>query len=380
MVQPHTIWRMARPLDICIRGGGIVGNSLALLLARENLRVGILTSPQREATQADVRCYALNTRSRALLDNLGCWPAPGRATDVLEMHVRGDQGAEVHFRASQLDVQALASIVEAAALESQLGDAVRRQTQIEILSEPRAAGLTVVCEGRDSSMRSELGIEFPVTPYGQTAIASRIECELAHGQTAHQWFSDGNILAFLPVSGALGKEMALVWSVSANHARTLMEMTPADFCQALEAATQGCLGRLSLTGPRQTWSLQKAQALRWVGTHGGQAWALAGDAAHTVHPLAGQGLNLGLADVQALTQVLKSREYWRPVGDQRLLRRYERQRKAEVLPVSSAMDGLQQLFGRNHQVWQSLRNWGMNGFEHCGPLKQWVARQAMGIS
>jgi 2-polyprenyl-6-methoxyphenol hydroxylase-like FAD-dependent oxidoreductase len=105
---------------------------------------------------------------------------------------------------------------------------------------------------------------------------------------------------------------------------------------------------------------------------------LAGDAAHNVHPLAGQGLNLGLSDVAVLAKTLHEREYWRNVGDEKLLRRYERSRKAEVLVMDSAMDGLQRLFSRQGSGWQAARNWGMNGFEHSGLIKQWVARQAMG--
>lgn len=370
---------MTRALDICIRGDGIVGNSLALLLARENFRVGVVKDLRRNPAPADVRSYALNARSRSLLEAIRCWPDPLHATEVRAMHVQGDDGGELHFTAAALEVQALAWIVDAGALEARLGEAVRYQAQIEILSEPRAAGLTVVCEGRDSRTRAELGIEFPVSPYDQTAIACRLDGELEHEQTARQWFSGGDILALLPTDGPHGKSVALVWSVRPDRAAQLLALEPSDFCQALEAACQGCLGRLTLSSPRQTWSLQKAQALRWTGKHQGQAWALAGDAAHNVHPLAGQGLNLGLADAEVLTQLLKTREYWRSVGDQRLLRRYERQRKADVLPVTSTMDVLQQLFAREGSSWQSLRNWGMNGFERSGLLKRWVARQAMGI-
>src|SRR5665647_2761317 len=117
----------------------------------------------------------------------------------------------------------------------------------------------------------------------------------------------------------------------------------------------------------------------WIGRHEGHAWALAGDAAHNVHPLAGQGLNLGLSDVAALAATLHDREYWRAVGDEKLLRRYERSRKAELSAMSATMDGLQQLFSQNGAPLQALRNWGMNGFERSGPIKQWVARQAMGV-
>ena len=129
-----------------------------------------------------------------------------------------------------------------------------------------------------------------------------------------------------------------------------------------------------MASERAAWPLQLAQADRWCGP----GWVLAGDAAHTVHPLAGQGLNLGLADARELAQVLHEREYWRSVGDLKLLRRYERSRKADVLAMAGATDGLQQLFAQQAEPWATLRNWGMTGFDRSGPLKNWVARQAMG--
>ena len=142
-------------------------------------------------------------------------------------------------------------------------------------------------------------------------------------------------------------------------------------------------GRVVAVGERAAWPLQLAQASRWVGqgnTAGTvKAWALAGDAAHTVHPLAGQGLNLGLGDVAELVQVLRARDYWRSVGDARVLRCYERARKAASTAIGLATDGLQRVFAVESGALPVLRNWGMTGFENSGPLKQWVARQAMGF-
>ena len=144
---------------------------------------------------------------------------------------------------------------------------------------------------------------------------------------------------------------------------------------ASAAVASRLLGR-TLQGERASWPLQLARADHWVGP----GWALAGDAAHTVHPLSGQGLNLGLADVAELARVLKAREYWRSPGDLKLLRRYERARKADVLSTSLATDGLQQLFSLAGSPAQALRNWGMRGFDRSGPLKDWVARRAMGTT
>lgn len=373
---------MPQTFDVCIRGAGVVGHTLALLLAREKLRVALVTSPPPR--HADVRAYALSGASRQLLQALRCWPDPIHATAVTRMHVCGDQDGEVLFDATSQGVDALAWIVDVPALENRLAEAVRYQPQVELVSAPVPAALTAICEGRASSTRAQLGAGFDVTPYAQHAIATRLECELPHGQTARQWFSQGSILAFLPLEGEQGNSVAVVWSVPAQQVPALLALDDEDFAQHLHAASGGALGALRLTSERAAWPLQLAQAQRWCGAMapGGQdgqgSWVLAGDAAHNVHPLAGQGLNLGLGDVQALARVLGERADWRGLDDLRLLRRYERQRKADILPLGLVMDGLQQLFSRPEAPLQALRNWGMNNFERSGPLKDWITQRAMG--
>jgi 2-polyprenyl-6-methoxyphenol hydroxylase-like FAD-dependent oxidoreductase len=365
---------MAAPLDVCIRGAGIVGRTLALLLARDRLRVGLVSGPAAAPAAQDVRAYALNAASRDLLLRLRAWPDEQHATAVTAMDVRGDEGGRVQFSASREGAPALAWIVDVEALLSRLREAVRYQPQIEELAAPQPAALTVVCEGRGSATRDEFGVNFQVTSYPQRAIAARLTSEQSHGGTAHQWFDDGNVLGLLPLGGSVGNSLALVWSVQEPRADELMAMPAAEFEDRLQAACGNALGRMTLTSERMTWPLQRAQADRWCGT----GWALAGDAAHNVHPLAGQGLNLGLADAQTLAQVLHEREYWRSLGDEKLLRRYERARKADVLAMAWTTDGLQQLFAQPANAWAWVRNWGMRGFEHSGPLKSWVVRQAMG--
>lgn len=379
--MPPTMRRMTQSLDICIRGGGIVGRTLALLLARERLRVGLVARPAAAGSgvAADVRAYALNAKSKALLESVRCWPDAQHATEVLDMQVKGDAGGEVNFSADALKVPGLTWIVDVPALEAQLTDAVRFQPQIEVMDAPRPATLNVICEGKASSTRAELGVEFEVTRYPHRAIAARLQGELPHAQTARQWFSQGEVLAFLPIDGPQGRSVAVVWSVQESRAQALLDADPTDFCQQLQAASEGCLGALTLTSERSAWPLQMARARHWLGAQNGKTWALAGDAAHNVHPLAGQGLNLGLGDVAHLAQVLHGRDYWRSVGDLKLLRPYERARQAELLKTGAAMDGLQQLFSRDNSPVQAMRNWGMKGFERSGPLKTWVARQAMGF-
>lgn len=376
---------MAPTFDICIRGTGIVGRTLALLLARERLKVALVPAPApRSAAATDVRAYALNTASRSLLESLRSWPDAEHATAVKHMQVQGDRDGCVHFDAAPQGVEALAWIVDVPALEERLAQAVRFQPLVEVVDTPVAAPLTVVCEGRASTTRAEFGVHFDVTPYAQHAIATRVRCEHPHAQMARQWFLPQGILAFLPLGGAQGNSAAVVWSVPEDRVAALMALPAEAFAQELQTASQQALGKVQLIAERAAWPLQLAKADRWCGAAptGGAAarsWVLAGDAAHNVHPLAGQGLNLGLADVAALADVLRTRDYWRSVADLRLLRRYERQRKAALAAMGLATDGLQQLFARQEAPWQALRNWGMKGFERSGMLKDFVARQAMGM-
>ena len=377
---------MAQSFDVCIRGAGIVGRTLALLLARERLRVALVAAPRPATTPDDVRAYALNANSRRMLESLRTWPEAGHATAVRHMEVHGDVDGSVHFDAGAQEVDALAWIVDVPALEQRLAEAVRYQPQVEVVSEPVPAALTAVCEGRASATRTEFGVNFDVTPYPQHAIATRLRCELPHGQVARQWFSPQGILAFLPLEGEEGHSVAVVWSVDQNEAPNWINVEDAVFTETLQEISQGALGQLELQGPRMSWPLQQAVAQRWCGVMPGagesrqpMSWVLAGDAAHNVHPLAGQGLNLGLADVQTLARILQTRDEWRSCGDLKLLRRYERERKSGLIPVGLAMDGLQQLFSRPEAPLQALRNWGMRSFERSGLLKDWTARQAMGL-
>lgn len=377
---------MAQTFDICIRGTGVVGSTLALLLARDRLKVALLpASGPKNPAATDVRAYALNLASRQLLQSLRSWPDDEHATAVRRMQVQGDQDGAVQFDAAAQGVDALAWIVDVPALESGLAQAVRYQPHVEVVDAPVPAALTVVCEGRASSTRDEFGVNFQVTPYAQHAIATRLQCERPHGQVARQWFLPDGILAFLPLGGPDGNSVAVVWSVFQEQVVPLLALSPEEFAQRLQSASHDALGALQLSAERAAWPLQWAKADRWSGPMPSapgtamRSWALAGDAAHNVHPLAGQGLNLGLADAQALARVLHERDYWRSVGDVRLLRRYERERKAALLPMGVATDGLQQLFARPEGPIKALRNWGMKGFERSGPLKDFVARQAMGI-
>ena len=379
---------MSQSFDVCIRGDGVVGRSLALSLAQQRLRVALVVAPDRPSHDksplasghppADVRAYALNVASKRLLESLRAWPDATGATPVLDMQVwDADEahGARLDFSASGSEQAALAWIADVPVLEQQLGEAVRYQALIQSVGEPVKASLQVICEGQSSRSRQALATDWRVKPYLQKAIAARLESSQPHRGLARQWFSGGEVLALLPMGGAQGNSIALVWSVSVERATVLEAMDDEAFCAALQSSCLSLAGDLKLVSRRTSWPLALSQADRWVGP----GWVLAGDAAHTVHPLAGQGLNLGLADVSALSEVIAKREYWRTLGDEKLLRRYERMRRTDVAAMGLVTDGLHGLFSQTDARWQALRHWGMRGFAQSGWLKSWVTRRASGL-
>jgi len=250
---------MAAPHDICIRGAGIVGRSLALLLARERLRVALVAPPSHPDARADVRAYALSPAARALLQSLRCWPPEPAATPVLAMEVQADQHGAVHFSAAEQGVPALNWIVDVPTLERQLAEAVGYHSGIDTVVAPVPAPLTVVCEGRASATRAELGVDFDTTRYPQHALATRLDCERPHGQVARQWFTpEGDILAFLPLGGPQGRQVAVVWSVRSEAAPALAALDDAALAARLAALSGGALGALQVQGARAAWPLIKA--------------------------------------------------------------------------------------------------------------------------
>ncbi len=372
---------MSKSFDVCIRGDGAVGRVLALLLAKERMKVVLsVRQPMAPAAdkRSDIRAYALNSASKQLLESLRVWPDAPFATSVQTMQVWGDDGGQLEFNANTSGQEALTWIVDVPQLEAQLLQACSYQSLVETVNMSELAGitapLTIICEGQKSGSRGGVNTQWTRKPYAQKAIAARLTSSIPHGGNARQWFSNGEVLALLPMGGALGNSLALVWSVSDERADKLEHQAPEEFCASLSAACHSVVGQLQLVGERASWPLALSGVDRWVGP----GWALAGDAAHTVHPLAGQGLNLGLADAACLSQVLASREYWRGLGDEKLLRRYERSRKADVAAVSFVTDGLQNLFAQAGPAWQAARNWGMKSVGSSPPVKNWLMQRAAG--
>ena len=374
----------------------MVGHTLALLLARDRLRVALVSAPRPASGIPDVRAYALNTAARDLLRSVRAWPEDSAApagsplsetgvptvTPVSGMQVYGDHGGALQFSAIDQGSEALTWIVDVPALERRLADAVGFQSGIECCTEAPPAALTVVCEGKRSRTRDELGLEFDVRPYPHKALAARLTCAQPHGGVARQWFQNGEIMALLPLGGAQGNSVALVWSLPTQQADEWLAAPAEALAAAVQTRCAAVLGDMQLESPAQAWPLELSRARRWIARlrpeMGGGGVALAGDAAHAMHPLAGQGLNVGLADAAELARVLHAREFWRELGDPRLLRRYERARQADVSAMGWLTDGLFGLFNQTDSRVQALRNWGMSGVDRLGPLKHWLVRQAMG--
>jgi len=387
-----------RERDVAVIGAGVAGLACALGLAQQGMHVslvgprGRLHRPKGEAL-FDARIYAVAPATVDLLERLAVWKRvdASRITPVERMRVFGDRGDELTFDAYGAAVERLASIVEEsellrvleAACDFQPGIA-RFEAAFDGMSTDEAATtvqlddglqfaarLVIGADGAQSAVRAAAGRSATVTEYRQTAVVCNFSCTQAHLNAAWQWFTDEGVVALLPLPG---DHVSLVWSAPTELARQLADLDPIKLAERVTARCAASVGKLRAIGPAQTFPLRLMVVDRLIGVRA----ALVGDAAHVVHPLAGQGLNLGLQDVAALLEVVQGREPFRDIGDALLLRRYERSRAEPIAMMRAATDGLARLFGLDDPLARFLRNTGMAAVDRVPPLKNLLIRQALG--
>ncbi|HEX5611051.1 MAG TPA: UbiH/UbiF family hydroxylase [Burkholderiales bacterium] len=382
--------------DIAIVGGALVGAALARAL--EGTRVALVAQERRNPTAPaaafDSRIYAISPANAAFLATLGAWrriPAE-RLTAVHAMRVFGDDGrSRLDFDAYRAGASELAWIVEDTLLQDALWASLEGQAQLELLAPGLCEKLTlgatgawialadgrqldsrlvVGADGARSFVRQQAGIDAIERRYGQTAVVANFACERPHRNVAFQWFQSGPVLALLPLPG---NHVSMVWSTSDAHAEQITALEPAELAAEVGAASRHELGELSLAGAVRGFPLRRLQASHSVAAR----VALVGDAAHVVHPLAGQGANLGFQDARVLAEILRAREPFRDPGDPRLLRRYERARAEDILAMRATVHGLFTLFDADREVLRFARNAGLNLVDRIPVLKNVLIRKAM---
>lgn len=387
-----------RDFDVAVVGAGLAGMACALGLSQQGLQVA-LVGPRMKAylptTTApfDARIYAVAPATVDFLQRLSVWNRidAARVSPVERMRVFGDRGDELTFDAYAAAVERLATIIEESELLRVLDAAcdfspgvTRLGADFDIVAVTDDAAvvslvggaqlkvqLVIGADGANSAVRAAAGRSATVTDYRQIAVVSNFACERPHLGTAWQWFTDEGVVALLPLPG---QHVSLVWSAPSALAQELQQSEPAALAERLTVRTERVLGELSAAGPTAAFPLRLVVVDRLIG----RRVALVGDAAHVVHPLAGQGLNLGLQDVAALHEVIGGREAFRDIGDTVLLRRYERNRAEPIAMMRAATDGLARLFSIDDPLARFVRNTGMAAVDRLSPLKSLLIRQALG--
>lgn len=383
--------------DAAIVGGGLVGTSLALALQRAGLDIAVIDpqSPQvpPEAGAWDSRIYAISPGNVAFLESLGVWQRldAQRVQRVEAMAICGDRPAgRLEFSAYEAGLRELAYIVEGNALLQALRAAIADTGQVRVVCPAQAASLlidvdgaqvmladgaripaqlVIGADGGDSWVRRAAGIVARVSDYRQLGVVANFEIEKDHRGSAFQWFRPDGVLALLPLPG---NRVSMVWSATEDYAQVLLAMDGPALADVVAAASGGVVGGLRLLTPAAGFPLRLAHIDNLVAPR----IALAGDAAHHVHPLAGQGVNLGFRDVRELATVLAGRAPLQDCGDLSLLRRYARARREDIATMELGTDILQKLFAAQ-SVWLSgVRNSGMGVVNRLPFLKNLLIRHA----
>lgn len=392
---------MSESFDVAIVGAGLVGASLAAALAPSGLSVALIEprAPAPPPANWDSRVYAVSPGSVAFLADIGAWKSvaggdrdASRVARVESMRIFGDEPtASLAFSAYEAGLRELAFIAESGRMQHALWQCVSRAphvrlycpaacesmqhhekyTQITLVDGTvLSAKLVAGADGAQSWVREQSGIEAATYDYEQSAVVANFSTALPHNDTAYQWFRSDGVLALLPLPD---RRVSMVWSTSGEYARELLALDAGALAQRVSEASVHTVGALEVITPAAAFALRLQRVAQFVRPR----LALVGDAAHNVHPLAGQGVNLGFRDARELARVLCDRGAQHDCGDLTLLRRYERARKEDVLTMQLATDGLQKLFA-SRAVWLSrARNLGVRTLEELPLIKQLLVRHAV---
>jgi 2-octaprenylphenol hydroxylase len=385
--------------DVVIIGGGLVGASLALALKDSGLKIALVESrlptPLPHDESWDSRIYALSPGSAGFLQDFGVWQAldENRIAPVYKMAVFGDDSAaRIDFSAYDIGLTQLAFIVENRQLQTAVWNALKRQKKhIKIYCPSQCVSITwteshadlhladgkvlqaaliVGADGLNSWAREQAEIEVVRHSYNQIGVVANFNTEQYHRNVAHQWFRRDGVLALLPLPERL---VSMVWSANEEQARALLGLTGMELCRRVTEASCRALGELQLVTQPAAFPLNFVHVKKLVQPR----LALIGDAAHGIHPLAGQGVNLGLRDARELASTLTARGLETDCGDYLLLRRYERARKEDILAMELATDGLQKLFNHTNPTLVRWRNLGLEITNRLPFLKDQLMQHAL---
>lgn len=392
--------------DVIVCGAGIVGMTMTLALLKKGFKP-VLIAPKYVA-QASLgetyhpRIYAISLSSQQLLQELGVWSwlPTQRMVAVEKMQIQGDQAGFIELSAEQGDLSELTWIVESGEIESALQKAldfygvqwvddkvvdsrvVGKDSYRQVTVASGAiwqAELVIAADGASSVVRQQAGIWHKSKSYESKGLVAQLTVEKPHNNTAYQWFTQEGVLAFLPLPDTQdGHQVSMVWSAPNDIAQTVEKLDTTELAEAIRKRighlSQDVLGQVTLRSPMYGFPLSLEQSGMVA-----KGVALIGDAAHRVHPLAGQGLNLGLGDVSSLIEVLKAKEPYRSIGDLRVLERYQRERSVPVAQMRWVTDGLYQLFSSELEPIKAIRNLGMDMVAKLPFMRQFLIKKASGV-